>query len=178
MFSFPNSSQKPREEARRAHHRNFGIRPDRNFLFNPSSSQSSTPLSSTPQVILTAPQSTSSSSQKRLQLSFTSSLPSVQIYSAPGLDGTGPLRKSAHQQSSEKKGYEANGALCIEFQQPVGTLSHTCAESAREGNQLKEWLEGRWREGGAKEEREWEKDSLLRKGQVWESWVEVDVKMF
>lgn len=42
---------------------------------------------------------------------------------------------------------------------------------------MKEWLEGRWREGGAREEREWEKDSLLRKGKVWESWVEVDVKM-
>lgn len=148
---------------------------DRNFLFNSSpSASSSSSLSSTPQVILTAP----SSNQKRLQLSFSSSLPSVQIYSAPGLDGSEPSVKLAHQHEGEKKkGYEANGALFIEFQQPVGTLSHTCAESAREGNELQEWLERRWEEGGKREERTWEKDSLVRKGMVWESWVEVKVGM-
>lgn len=157
---------------------------DRNFLFNPSSSnssssKSSSPLSSTPQVILTAPSISSSSQSKRIQLSFSSSLPSVQIYSAPSLDGTGPLRKDAHQNSeSKKKGYEANGALFIEFQQPVGTFTYTCAEDKKDGNELESWLERRWKEeGGGDEGRTWEKDSLLRLGQVWESWVEVDVKM-
>lgn len=159
-----------------AYDRSRDFSADRNFLFNPSpSSSSSSPLSTSPQVILTAP---SSSSQKRLQLSFSSSLPSVQIYSAPGLDGSGPLVKPAHQRSQEeKKGYSANGALFIEFQQPVGTLSHTCAESAREGNELEEFLRKRWEERGGEESRSWEKDSLVRRGMVWESWVEVEVKM-
>lgn len=56
-------------------------------------------------------------------------------------------------------------------------MSHTCAESAREGNELEEFLRKRWEERGGEESRSWEKDSLVRRGMVWESWVEVEVKM-
>lgn len=151
---------------------------DRNFLLTPQKSPSSS-LSPKPQLVLTAPSSSSSGGGPRIELSFKSSLPSVQIYSAPGLDGSGPTLKRAHQQSqsqSSKKSYGKDGALFIEFQQPVGTLSHTCAEDAKEGNELKKWLEDRNKVLGYGEERSWEKDSLVRRGQVWESWVEVEIK--
>lgn len=162
---------------------------DRNFLLTPRKSSPPTPISSQPQLIFTSPESLSSTQGPRLQLSFRTSLPSVQIYSAPGLDGSGPGKKSAHQQhqkeegsdEGKKKGYDKDGALFIEFQQPVGTLSHTCAIDAKPDNELKKWLKKRVetleledaKEGG---ERSWELDSLLRKGQIWESWVEVEVR--
>ncbi|GAA5901762.1 uncharacterized protein JCM6883_000386 [Sporobolomyces salmoneus] len=152
---------------------------DRNYLLTPHAS--STPIASSPQLILTAPET---SSGPRLELSFKTSLPSVQIYSAPGLDGSGPSKKSAHQPKSTQssgdekgEGYGKDGALFIEFQQPVGTVSHTCAQDAKEGNELKEWLGERFEKMGMEEgERGWEKDTLVRKGQVWESWVEVEVR--
>ncbi|GAA6009822.1 hypothetical protein JCM11491_000828 [Sporobolomyces phaffii] len=170
---------------------------DRNFLLTPRQTSPPTPISHVPQLVLTAPAPTSSSSSSsptdtRLQLSFKSSLGSVQIYSAPGLDGSGPAKKSAHERAREdgqgregdakNRGYDRDGALFIEFQQPVGTVSHTCATTAEPGNALQQWLERRTdalgygdtaQEGGAMS---WERDSVVRKGQVWESWVEVQVK--
>ncbi|GAA5969364.1 hypothetical protein JCM3765_001283 [Sporobolomyces pararoseus] len=165
---------------------------DRNFLLTPQ--KSSTPISPKPQLVLTAPPSFSDDAGPRLEIAFKTSSPSVQIYSAPGLDGSGPARKLAHQkktststnaedgeEQSQKKGYEQNGALFIEFQQPVGTLSHTCAVDAKPENELKGWLEKRFDEmelgkDGQEEDKSWEKDSLLKRGQVWESWVEVEIK--
>ena len=137
---------------------------DRNFLLTPRKSK--TPISPKPQLVLTAPSSLpDNAAGPRLELSFKTSLPSVQIYSAPGLDGSGPTRKLAHQQqkktlttstnsedvdseekNEKKKGYEQNGALFIEFQQPVGTISHTCAVDAKPDNELKGWLEKRFDE--------------------------------
>ncbi|GAA6059648.1 hypothetical protein JCM10212_004151 [Sporobolomyces blumeae] len=157
---------------------------DRNFLLRPQRVDSRLPISSNPQVVLTSPSGDSPS----LSLSFRTSLPSVQVYSAPGLDGTGPTRKLAHvhalSSADPSKGYQKDGAIFLEFQQPVGTIVHTATEEVRrQGNELKTWLEERTdqlgmgddaREGGL---RSWERDSLLRKGQVWESVVEMDVRV-
>ena len=125
--------------------------------------------------MLTSPRATKDDS--RFELEFKTSLASVQIYSAPGLDGSGPIKKRAH---GGERGYDRDGALFIEFQQPVGTIVHTAAAASEaNGNELAQWLSDRverlsldW------EAKSWERDSLLRRGQVWESWVEVDVKEF
>ncbi|GAA5936980.1 uncharacterized protein JCM15063_000117 [Sporobolomyces koalae] len=155
---------------------------DRNFLLHPSPSEPPTPLSHEPQLVLTAPSKLEEG--PRVRLSFKSSMPSVQIYSAPGLDGTGPAKKRAHSKVPLRQpGYDRDGALFIEFHQPVGTISHTCAIDAEPENPLKRWLETRCRELGIEEEtkeggdRSWERDSLLRRGQVWESWVQVEISL-
>ncbi|GAA5837443.1 hypothetical protein JCM3766R1_000445 [Sporobolomyces carnicolor] len=148
---------------------------DRNFLLTPRPTSPPTPISSEPQLVLTSPRATKDDS--RFELEFKTSLASVQIYSAPGLDGSGPIKKRAH---GGERGYDRDGALFIEFQQPVGTIVHTAAAAAEaNGNELAQWLSDRVeRLSLDREAKSWERDSLLRRGQVWESWVEVDVKEF
>ncbi|GAA5918246.1 hypothetical protein JCM1841_005330 [Sporobolomyces salmonicolor] len=157
---------------------------DRNFLFSysPPSPSSPGPLSPTPQIVLSSP-SSGTSDDPSLSLHFRSSLPSAQIYTAPSLDGTGPARKAVHRQAPDagsdegKQGYDANGAIFLEFQQPVGTVMHTAVKGAEQGaSELGRWLDERATKLG-REERTWERDSVLRRGEVWESWVEVDVRV-
>ncbi|GAA5902916.1 hypothetical protein JCM8208_006510 [Rhodotorula glutinis] len=181
---------------------------DRNFLFShPSSSLQPSPLDqptsessqwsprlpTTPQAILTSPSS-------HLSLRFTSNQSSVQVYTAPGLDGTGPVRKVAHggpardaekdgaasaageRATSKGDGYGADSLVFLEFQAPVGAVVH--AAGAQEGDgerpELARWMRERAEAQGVnldegKKGRSWEADTMLRKGQVYENWVEVEV---
>ncbi|GAA5863427.1 hypothetical protein JCM1840_007523 [Sporobolomyces johnsonii] len=157
---------------------------DRNFLFSypPSSPSGPHSLSPTPQIVLSSPPSSrTSDGDPSLSLHFRSSLPSAQIYTAPSLDGTGPARKAVHMQSPAdeegKQGYGAHGAVFLEFQQPVGTVMHTAVKGTEQGaSELGRWLDERATKLG-RDERTWERDSVLRRGQVWESWVEMDVRV-
>jgi len=183
-------------------------RADRNFLFShPSSSLQPSPLDqptsessqwsprlpTTPQAILTSPSS-------HLSLRFTSNQSSVQVYTAPGLDGTGPVRKVAHggparadakggaasaasgRATSKGDGYGADSLVFLEFQAPVGAVVHAAGAQAGEGErpELARWMRERAEAQGVnldegKKGRSWEADTLLRKGQVYENWVEVEV---
>lgn len=191
--------------------------PDRNFLFShpptslqpspstqppSSSSQWSPRLPFEPQAILTSPSS-------HLSLRFTSNQSSVQVYTAPSLDGTGPARKVAHggpergkgeegegraraakdRAKTEGEGYGKDGLVFLEFQAPVGAVVHAAGapkeekEEGHEGgerNELARWMRERAEKVGAdlgegKGGRSWEADGLLRRGQTYENWVEVEV---
>ncbi|GAA6030114.1 hypothetical protein JCM8097_009268 [Rhodosporidiobolus ruineniae] len=162
---------------------------DRNFLFNtPPPSlhhpSGSARLSTTPQAILTSP----TSAAHPYQLRFTSNQPSVQVYTAAGLDGSGPARKEAHGGPSEAaakegqpgavegRGYGKHGAVFLEFHAPVGAVVHAASASGKEETPLGAWLAERAEVRKADEEgRGWERDTVLRRGQVYENWVECEV---
>ncbi|GAA5831253.1 hypothetical protein JCM11251_007809 [Rhodosporidiobolus azoricus] len=173
---------------------------DRNFLFNtpppalhdPSGSAR---LASTPQAILSSPSSNTNYTGPTYSLRFASNQPSVQVYTAPTLDGTGPPRKAAHggpsydsssapqgesdrakEHKQKKQGYGAHSAIFLEFQHPVGTVNHAASATGGEQTELGKWVE-EWAEGRkAREEgRTWEVDTVLKKGEVYENWTEVEV---
>ncbi|GAA5881954.1 hypothetical protein JCM3774_002087 [Rhodotorula dairenensis] len=174
---------------------------DVNYLLNLPESGSppeGEPLLPTkPQAILTAPISKSSSSSghpRRLQLRFTSSAPSVQMYTAPGWDTNGPARKPAHggpqpdelnpvADAAEKAhsaglGYAKDGMVFLEFQHPVGAVLHTAGsdQETELGGWLRERAERRELDlGEGKGGKSWEVDTLLRDGQVYENWTEIEV---
>ncbi|BGP45283.1 hypothetical protein JCM10450v2_001101 [Rhodotorula kratochvilovae] len=173
---------------------------DRNFLFttapaplrpsSPSlppskSAQWSPRLPSTPQAILTSPSGA-------LSLRFTSNQPSAQVYTAPSLDGSGPARKETHggrsggegtaaeRAKSAGEGYGKDGAVFLEFQAPVGAAVHCAGAVEGEEKAMKTWMRERAEGlgvdlGEGKGGRSWEADTLLRRGQVYENWTEVEV---
>lgn len=106
----------------------------------------------------------------------------MQFYTAAHMDGSGPARKTLHVGEGEdgdgKQGYDGHGAVFLEFQHPVGTVVHSKEgpEGEKElGKWVREWAEER----KAREEgRAWEETTLLRKGEVYENWVEVEVVLF
>lgn len=161
-------------------------------------------LPTQPQAILTAPLSKSTSSTghpRRLQLRFTSSAPSVQMYTAPGWDTHGPARKAAHggphrdelesaqpgvdkaeKAKSNGLGYAKDGMVFLEFQHPVGAAVHAAGAHLGEGDEteLGRWMRERAQQRGldlgeGKGGKSWEADTILREGQVYENWTEVEV---
>ncbi|GAA5851069.1 hypothetical protein JCM8547_009171 [Rhodosporidiobolus lusitaniae] len=173
---------------------------DRNFLFTippPSLSQpsSSARLSTTPQAILTSPSPSPSPSGRTFSLRFSSNQPSVQVYTASGLDGTGPARKALHggpsgeegrkgeevpdpEDQQRNEGYEKDSVVFLEFQAPVGAFLH--AKKGEDGkgekSELGQWMDERAKVRKSDEEgRGWERDTVLRKGQAYENWVEMEV---
>ncbi|GAA6047900.1 hypothetical protein JCM3770_006415 [Rhodotorula araucariae] len=155
------------------------------------SSQWSPRLPTSPQAILTSPTSA-------LSLRFTSNQASVQVYTASALDGRGPARKPAHggpvagparegtaseRATSDGDGYGRDGIVFLEFQAPVGAAVHCAGDSDGDGVEASEM--GRWMRERAEgfgvdldtgaSGRSWEADTLLRRGQVYENWTEVEV---
>ncbi|BGP13245.1 hypothetical protein JCM10213_004985 [Rhodosporidiobolus nylandii] len=167
---------------------------DRNFLLSSPPPQGHKPsgsarLTDIPQAILTSP----ASSSRQFQLRFTSNQSSVQVYTACGLDSNGPARKEAHggpafEKSSssaaagseggktEGEGYAKHSAVFLEFHSPVGAFVHAQSSSGKEQTPLGEWMDERAKERKAVEEgRSWEVDTILKKGEIYENWVEAEV---
>ncbi|GAA5896983.1 hypothetical protein JCM6882_007322 [Rhodosporidiobolus microsporus] len=176
---------------------------DRNFLFNTPPPSLTDPtgsarLASQPQAVLTSPAPSSSTAYSGpvYSLRFASNQPSVQVYTAPSLDGSGPARKAAHggpsydaesavpqgesdraaENAKQKRGYGKDGAVFLEFHAPVGTVTKAKSAVGGEQTELGQWME-EWAEGRkAREEgRTWEVDTVLKKGEVYENWTEVEV---
>lgn len=142
-------------------------------------------------MILTAPSSVTSSGLPRLSLRFTSSAPSVQVYTAVGLDSNGPARKAIHggpteinataetaeKARSDGQGYPKDGIVFLEFHHPVGTVTHTAKQGLEGETELGRWLQERAQKLGVEKDgdRRWEYDTVLKKGQVYENRTEVEV---
>ncbi|GAA5996886.1 uncharacterized protein JCM10292_006064 [Rhodotorula paludigena] len=166
---------------------------------DPTRSTTSPRLPTIPQAILTGPPATTSSPQ--VSLRFTSNQASVQIYTASHLDSHGPARKTAHggpeadkapassagestEQGAEAKGegYDREGMVFLEFQAPVGAVLHCAREGTQQGDsELGRWMETRAKDerkvdvGEGKDGRSWEMDTVLRRGQIYENWTEVEI---
>ncbi|KAH8921665.1 galactose mutarotase-like protein [Atractiella rhizophila] len=109
------------------------------------------PSSTSPKLILVGP----SSSTPRPVLTFTSNQPAVQCYTAKFFDGDGTRRASHSSSTDGKGGYEKFQATFLEFQGVIGACL-----PGKEFDTLRE------KNGG---------DSILKKGEVYENWVEVEV---
>lgn len=123
------------------------------------------------------------------------------MYTAPGWDTNGPARKAAHGGPSAEQvaetyksadraekaksaglGYAGDGMVFLEFQHPVGAVTHTVGDHLKEGEttELGRWLKDRAEQrqldlSEGKGGKSWEVNTLLRDGQVYENWTEIEV---